>query len=169
MVADFDLGAVRARVVTVSDRCSRGSAVDVSGPTAAAGLTALGLDVDDVVVVPDGVASVQAAIRAAMAEGVRLVFTTGGTGITLRDETPEATEPLLDVRLDGVAAQIRARGEGVAPAAVLSRGLVGLIGRGPDAALVVNAPGSPGGAKDAVAVLAPILGHVFGQLEGSGH
>ena len=136
-----------ARVVTVSDRCAHGEREDLSGPLAARLLADAGIAAGPVVVVPDGVESVRAAIAAALADGCRLVLTTGGTGIGPRDVTPEAT----------------------APTACLGRGLVGISARGADAALVVNAPGSPGGVRDAVAVVAPLLGHVLDQLDGGDH
>jgi len=158
-----------ARVITVSDRCARGEREDASGPLAARLLGELGLRVQPVVVVPDGVDSVREAIRAALASSARLVFTTGGTGIGPRDLTPEATETLLVAQLPGLAEQIRQRGLAATPAAVLSRGLVGITARGPGAALVVNAPGSPGGVRDAVAVLGPVLTHILGQLDGGDH
>lgn len=158
-----------ARVVTVSDRCARGEREDLSGPLAARLLADAGIAAGPVVVVPDGVESVRAAIAAALADGCRLVLTTGGTGIGPRDVTPEATAPLLAARLDGLADAIRRRGEASAPTACLGRGLVGISARGADAALVVNAPGSPGGVRDAVAVVAPLLGHVLDQLDGGDH
>ncbi|GAA2180136.1 MogA/MoaB family molybdenum cofactor biosynthesis protein [Brooklawnia cerclae] len=158
-----------ARVITVSDRCARGEREDASGPLAARLLGELGLRVQPVVVVPDGVDSVREAIRAALASSARLVFTTGGTGIGPRDLTPEATETLLVAQLPGLAEQIRQQGLAATPAAVLSRGLVGITARGPGAALVVNAPGSPGGVRDAVAVLGPVLTHILGQLDGGDH
>ncbi len=161
--------AIPARVITVSDRCSRGEAEDRSGPLAVELLAGHGIEVDRVTVVPDGIASVRDAIRAALAQGARLVFTTGGTGAGPRDFTPEATEPLLAVRLDGLADAIRRRGEPHTPAACLSRGLAGLTSRDDDAVLVVNAPGSPGGVRDAVAVLGPLAAHVLGQAAGEKH
>ncbi len=163
---------VRARVITVSDRCAAGEAVDRSGPLAArllAGYAEQVLLRDEVVVIPDGIAAVRKAIAAALADDARLVFTTGGTGISPRDLTPEATLPLLAARLDGLAEQIRARGAEAAPAAGLSRGLVGITSRDADAALIVNAPGSPGGVRDAVAVIGPLIGHIVEQLGGGDH
>lgn len=165
----IDPATLICRVITVSDRCHAGVATDVSGPRAAALLSQHGLTVQDVVVVPDGVVAVRAAIEQAVADGVRMVLTTGGTGVSPRDLTPEATAPLLTLRLEGIESAIRDRGRDIAPAALLSRGLVGLIGRDAQAVLVVNAPGSPGGAADAVAVVAPLVSHLFGQLAGQGH
>ncbi len=152
----------RARVVTVSDRSSRGERPDTGGPLLAGLLADLGLEVGEVVLVPDDVGAVRDALRAAAAQGHDLVVTTGGTGLAPRDVTPEATEPLLDRRVVGLEEALRARGVATVPTAVLSRGLVGTLGR----TLVVNLPGSTGGVRDGVAVLAPVLGHALAQLRG---
>lgn len=160
---------ITGRVITVSDRCAAGQRADVSGPLARDLLTGMGVRVDRVAVVPDGIEPVQAAIRDAVSAGCRLVLTTGGTGVSPTDWTPEATEPLLAAQLPGLAEQIRQRGLGLAQAAMLSRGLVGLTGREPGAAVVVNAPGSPGGVKDAVAVLGSVLDHLVDQLDARDH
>ena len=153
----------RAVVVTVSDRSSRGERPDTGGPLLAGLLTDLGLEVGDVVLVPDEVDAVQDALRAA-AQHHDLVVTTGGTGLSPRDVTPEATAPLLDRRVPGLEEALRARGADSVPTAVLSRGLVGTLGR----TLVVNLPGSTGGVRDGVAVLAPVLEHALSQLRGEG-
>ncbi|WP_371177364.1 MogA/MoaB family molybdenum cofactor biosynthesis protein [Buchananella felis] len=160
---------IAAHVITVSDRCSRGEATDLSGPLAAKLLAEYGVEARQVDVVPDDQTQIQAAIGRAIAAGARLVFTTGGTGVSPRDVTPEATAPLLAARLDGVADAIRRRGEQHAPMACLSRGLVGITSRGPQAALVVNAPGSRGGVSDAVEVVGPLISHVIDQLNGGDH
>jgi molybdenum cofactor synthesis domain-containing protein len=152
----------RALVIVVSDRSARGERPDTGGPLLAGLLADLGLDVGDVVVVPDDVDAVQAALRAAAAYD--LVVTTGGTGLAPRDVTPEATGPLLDRRVPGLEEALRARGTATVPTAVLSRGLVGTLGR----TLVVNLPGSTGGVRDGVAVLAPVLEHALAQLAGGG-
>ena len=153
----------RALVVTVSDRSSRGERADTGGPLLAGLLADLGLDVGEVVLVPDDVDAVQDALRAA-AGAYDLVVTTGGTGLSPRDVTPEATAPLLDRRVPGLEEALRARGAAAVPTAVLSRGLVGTLGR----TLVVNLPGSTGGVRDGVAVLAPVLEHALAQLAGGG-
>jgi molybdenum cofactor biosynthesis protein B len=149
--------------VTVSDRSSRGERPDTGGPLLAGLLAELGLDVGDVVLVPDEVDAVRTALREA-ARAHDLVVTTGGTGLSPRDVTPEATAPLLDRRVPGLEEALRARGAATVPTAVLSRGLVGTIGR----TLVVNLPGSTGGVRDGVAVLAPVLDHALAQLAGGG-
>ena len=163
---------IRARVITVSDRCAAGAALDRSGPLAASLLAELGcswLKVDPVTVVPDGIDSVGGALRDALENGCRLVVTTGGTGISPRDLTPEATEPLLVARLDGLAEQVRALGAHGSALAGLSRGFVGVTSRGDQAALIVNAPGSTGGVRDTLTVIGPMLEHIFRQLTGGGH
>lgn len=161
--------AFSARVITVSDRAASGERADRSGPLAADLLTGHGFAVDRVVVVPDGTGPVRTAIEGAVTAGVRLVVTTGGTGVGRRDFTPEGTEPLLVARLDGIAEAVRRQGLPEVPTALLSRGLAGLTGREPGASLVVNAPGSTGGVQDAVAVLGPLAGHVLGQVDGADH
>lgn len=160
---------ITARIITVSDRCAAGERSDTSGPLARELLTSMGVRVDRVDVVPDGVESVREAIAAAVADGRRLVFTTGGTGVSPTDWTPEATAGLLAAELPGLAEQIRQRGLGLAPMAMLSRGLVGVSGREPGSSLIVNAAGSPGGVRDAIAVLGSVLEHVIGQLDGQDH
>jgi len=153
----------RAAVVTVSDRSAQGLRPDSSGPLLADLLRELGLEVADPVVVPDEVEAVQAALRKA-ASSYDLVVTTGGTGLSPRDVTPEATRPLLDREVPGIAEALRQRGAEVVPTAVLSRGLVGTVG----STLVVNLPGSGGGVRDGVAVLALVLQHALAQLHGGG-
>ena len=154
----------RAAVVTVSDRSARGERPDASGPLLAGLLRELGLSVDDPVVVPDEVDAVQEAISAAAASH-DLVVTTGGTGLTPRDITPEATAPLLDRQVPGIAEALRSRGADAVPTAVLSRGLAGTIGT----TLVVNLPGSTGGVRDGIALLAGVLDHALAQLRGGDH
>lgn len=129
------------------------------------GLTALGFEVDGPVVVADG-DPLLVAMRAAVAEGFDLVFTTGGTGHTPADLTPEVTRQIIERDSPGLAEAIRAYGvdHGV-PTAILSRGIAGIAAR----TLIVNAPGSPGGARDAVAALAPVLMHAVDQIHGGDH
>ena len=154
----------RARVVTVSDRSSRGERPDTGGPLLADLLRGLGLDVGEVVLVPDEVEQVRAALRDAVAQAYDLVVTTGGTGLSPRDVTPEATAPLLDRVVPGLGEALRQRNAQEVPTSVLSRGLVGTIGT----TLVVNLPGSSGGVRDGVQVLAPVLDHALAQLRGGG-
>lgn len=105
------------------------------------------------------------AIKAAIADGARFILTVGGTGISRGDIAPEATLPFLDLTMEGIAQQIRQHGLTQTPLASLSRGLVGITHRGPDGVLIVNAPGSRGGVKDSLAVVCPLLPHIFEQLD----
>jgi molybdenum cofactor synthesis domain-containing protein len=155
---------VRARVIVASNRAAAGVYADTSGPRLVAGLRELGCEIGEPVVVPDG-DPVAAALRAAIEDGFDVVVTSGGTGVTPTDRTPEATRGLLDFEIPGIAEAIRAHSRDRVPAAALSRGLAGVAGR----TLIVNLPGSTGGAKDGLAVLGPILRHTVDQIHGGDH
>jgi len=156
---------MRAGVVVASNRAATGVYEDTTGPLIVDFLAELGFAVDAPVVVADG-EPVGDAIAAAAGGGARVVLTTGGTGLTPTDRTPEVTRALLDFEVPGVAEAIRSYGvaQGV-PAAVLSRGVAGVVGT----CLVVNLPGSRGGVKDGLEVLRPILVHAAEQVVGSDH
>ncbi|WP_375000419.1 molybdenum cofactor biosynthesis protein B [Aeromicrobium sp. CTD01-1L150] len=155
----------RGAVVVASNRAARGVYDDTTGPLLVDALRSWGLRTGDPVVVPDG-GPVGEAIAAAVVDGVDVVLTTGGTGISPTDRTPDVTRGLLERELPGVAEALRAAGvaKGV-PTAALSRGLAGVAGR----TLVVNLPGSRGGVKDGIEVLAGIVPHAVEQLRGLDH
>jgi molybdenum cofactor synthesis domain-containing protein len=156
---------VKALVVTVSNRASAGTYADRCGPLLVTGLTEMGFEVDGPQVVPDG-APVEAALRAAIDSSYDVVLTTGGTGLTPTDRTPDMTFRVIDVEIPGIAESLRAYGvEHGVPTAALSRGVAGLAGR----TLVVNLPGSQGGVLDGLSVLAPLLQHAVEQIRGGDH
>ena len=154
----------RAVVVVASNRAAAGVYEDRTGPVIVKWLCERGYQTPDPVVVPDG-SPVRDAVAGAVADAVDVVLTTGGTGISPTDRTPEATEPLLDRRLPGLADAIRSAGLPKVPTAVLSRGLAGVAGQ----TLVVNLPGSTGGVRDGLAVLDRVLDHAVEQLHGADH
>lgn len=154
-----------ARVVTVSTRAAAGTYEDRSGPAAVQALRALGYDVDASVVVSDG-EPVEAALRSAVDAGVDLVVTSGGTGISPTDATPEMTRRVLDCEIPGIPEAVRAASLATVPTAMLSRAIAGVAGE----TLIINLPGSTGGVRDGIAVLAPLLGHASEQAHGGdGH
>jgi molybdenum cofactor synthesis domain-containing protein len=155
---------IRARVIVASNRAAAGVYADTSGPLLVAGLRQLGCEVDEPVVVPDG-EPVAVALGDAVGAGIDVVLTSGGTGISPTDATPEMTRRVLDYEVPGIAEAIRAHSLAKVPTAALSRGLAGVAGR----TLVVNLPGSTGGAKDGLAVLGPILAHAVEQVRGGDH
>jgi molybdenum cofactor synthesis domain-containing protein len=157
---------IRALAVTVSNRAAAGIYQDRSGPVLVELLRAAGCAaVDGPLVIPDGDA-VEAALRDAVAAGYDVVVTSGGTGLTPADLTPEMTRRVLDREIPGIAEALRAAGAAAGvPAAILSRGLAGVAHR----TLIVNLPGSTGGVRDGLAVLAPVLEHAVSQINGGDH
>ena len=149
---------MKAAVLTVSDRVSRGEAEDRSGDLLADALAADGFEVERRVV-PDEAREIAAAIED-LAAGAQVVLTTGGTGLAPRDVTPEATRTVLQREAPGIAEALRADSIAKTPHGLLSRGVAGVVGR----TLVVNLPGSTGGVRDGYAILRPALEHAMSLL-----
>ena len=145
---------MRALVITVSDRVSRGEAEDRSGPAAVEALVAAGFETGSTVVA-DGVESVATVLRSSVAEGFDLVVTTGGTGMSPRDLTPEATRSVIEREAPGLAEAMRAATFGVNPHGMLSRGVCGIVG----ATLIINLPGSVRGVVESLEIVIPALRH----------
>ncbi|GAA4092143.1 MogA/MoaB family molybdenum cofactor biosynthesis protein [Nonomuraea soli] len=155
--------SVRALVVTVSNRASAGVYADKSGPVLAAGLAEV-CDVEGPLVVPDGQA-VEDALRKGVSDGYDVIVTTGGTGLTPQDLTPEMTARVISREIPGIAEAIRQASRDKVPTSILSRGLAGQAGN----TLIVNLPGSTGGVRDGLAVLLPVLRHAVDQIRGGDH
>ncbi len=154
--------AVRAGIITVSTRGAAGERSDDSGPAMREGLTAAGHEVVSAAVVPDDVAKVANAILEAVRAGANVVLTSGGTGLSPNDVTPEATRRVIDREVPGIAEALRARSLAKTAHGMLSRGVAGAIG----AALVVNLPGSPRAVRESLETLLPVLPHAVELLGG---
>lgn len=148
--------------MTVSDRVSRGAAVDVSGPVAVQMLEKLGFEVIGIEVVPDGIESVAEGLRR-LGRDADLVVTTGGTGFSPRDLTPEATKQVIDREAPGLVEAMRAVTFGVNPHGMLSRGVAGIAG----SVLIINLPGSTRGVQESLEVVGPALPHAVELLSGA--
>ncbi|WP_061962398.1 MogA/MoaB family molybdenum cofactor biosynthesis protein [Demequina flava] len=154
-------------VITVSDRRAAGTLPDTAGPVIADALAAEGADVTSRLI-PDGIDSVRDVITETVESGCRVVITTGGTGVGPRDVTPEATVGLLAQELPGIPELLRRHGAESTPMAAVSRGLAGVT-PAPHRAIIVNLPGSENAAREGIALLIPILGHLVGQVRGGDH
>jgi molybdenum cofactor synthesis domain-containing protein len=154
-----------AVVITASNRASAGVYADTSGEILAAGLAKLGYELKDPIVIPDNISQIQAAIELSLSNNVDLIVTTGGTGVSPHDVTPEATAPLIKKLLPGIPEAFRAYSRDRVPTTDLSRGLAGVTG----SSLIINLPGSPGGVKDGLVIIERLAGHVHDQIAGVDH
>jgi len=160
VTATFRSG-IRAVVLTISDRCSRGEQEDLSGPAVCAMLREVGIEDIGAEIVPDEIDLIAQTLRR-HADAAQLIVTTGGTGLATRDVTPEATRMVCDRLIDGLAERMRAEGASQTPLAALSRGVCGTVGK----TLVVNLPGSVRGARTSLAAVLPLLPHALDLLAG---
>jgi molybdenum cofactor synthesis domain-containing protein len=157
--------SVKAAIITASARAAAGIYEDKSGEILKSGLNALGYEVSDVVIVADDVKQISDAIASALAAQTDLIVTTGGTGISPTDVTPEATAPMIQKLLPGIPEALRAYSREKVPTADLSRGLAGTSAT----SLIINLPGSPGAVKDGLVIIERLAVHIHEQLRGKDH
>lgn len=153
----------KARVITVSDRAYRGVYEDKSGPGVVRILRGHGYQTDDCTVVPDDMTAIEAALLQACADGADLILTTGGTGVSPTDVTPEATKAIIQREVPGIAEYMRMRSMELTPFAIHSRGTAGIR----DKSLIINLPGSPGGALQSLNFIINHLYHAVNMLTGA--
>ncbi len=156
---------LRAAIITASNRASQGIYEDLSGDVLAEGLKKLGFAIASKVIVPDSVSHIGAEISKAIEAKIDLIVTTGGTGISPTDVTPEATAPLIQKMIPGFNEAFRAYSREKVPTTDLSRGLAGTA----DTSLIINLPGSPGGVRDGLVIIERVAVHAIGQLAGEDH
>ena len=154
-----------AVVITASNRASRGEYADLSGASLAKGLSALGYEVSGPHVVTDSIDLISEQLTVALANKTRLIVTTGGTGISPTDVTPEATAPFIEKLIPGFGEALRAHSRDKVPTSDLTRGLAGTHGT----SLIINLPGSQGAIKDGLVIIERLAGHILDQLDGRDH
>lgn len=155
----------RAVVITASNRAFNGIYEDRSGQILLHGLKELGYLVDEVLILPDNQEMIANAIQSAIDDEVELIVTTGGTGVSEFDVTPEATSPLVEKKMPGILEALRAYSRDKVPTTDLSRGVAGVSRE----SLIINLPGSPGGAKDGLVIIERLASHIHDQLAGNDH
>jgi molybdenum cofactor synthesis domain-containing protein len=155
----------RAVVITASNRAFNGIYEDRSGQILLTGLRELGYEIPHVTLLPDDSIQIADAIKNAIAEEIDLVVTTGGTGVSPFDMTPEATEPLVEKKMPGILEALRAYSRAKVPTTDLSRGVAGVTKK----TLIINLPGSPGGAKDGLVIIERLASHIHDQIAGHDH
>jgi molybdenum cofactor synthesis domain-containing protein len=155
----------RAAIITASNRAFNGVYEDKSGQILLEGLKSLGYQIDNVLVLPDEIEKIRSAINDAINDGVDLLVTTGGTGVSPFDVTPEATAPLIEKEMPGILEALRAYSRDKVPTTDLSRGAAGVT----DKTLIINLPGSPGAAKDGLVIIERLASHIHDQLAGHDH
>jgi molybdenum cofactor synthesis domain-containing protein len=155
----------RAEVITASNRAFNGIYEDRSGQILLEGLKNLGYNIDGVQVLPDEIEKISGAIKSAIDREIDLVVTTGGTGVSQFDVTPEATAPLVEKVMPGILEAFRAYSREKVPTTDLSRGVAGVTKK----SLIINFPGSPGAAKDGLVIIERLASHIHDQLAGHDH
>lgn len=154
-----------ALVITASNRASAGVYEDKSGKILVEGLEKLGYQITESIIVPDNLAQISGAIKSGIVKKIDLIVTTGGTGVSPMDITPEATAPLIEKILPGFSEALRAYARDKVPTTDLSRAIAGVT----DKSLIVNLPGSPGGVKDGLVILERLASHIHDQVAGHDH
>ncbi|CAB4881457.1 unannotated protein [freshwater metagenome] len=155
----------RAAVITASNRAFKGVYEDKSGQILLEGLKTLGYQIDSVLILPDEIEKISSAIKDAIKDGIDLLVTTGGTGVSPFDVTPEATAPLIKKEMPGILEALRAYSRDKVPTTDLSRGAAGVTNK----TLIINLPGSPGAAKDGLVIIERLASHIHDQLAGHDH